>query len=195
LTPLTIPSFQYSEQTYQYEGPAIIEFFNAPSSTSQAPLGEAFSSSGQPQPKPKCVASIALNPKVKRLTLLVAESGGIYSVQAIPDDEESFPLGQARLLNFSGHPMAFRCNKNQAYTLANGEIRIINPGSNEELLVEPAYQVNNKWEKLSSKRISIYTDCQTSLFFLQSNSSLFRSTDGQILAAIPSFIVRSQVNK
>lgn len=201
-TRLHAPMYAYSE-TYKYQGAALLELFVAP-----PPLGPTYvkDDSGEftaiPNEKPDVikiaedalpVVSVALDPSLKRATLLVGESNGKYQIVVIRDNEEEFPPGQVRVLNFSSYRMAIRCNKTEMIALNPKESRIVKAGANEELTLEPAYEINGKWKKLTSKRLAMREGHQASHFFLQSGSNYFRAMDGQIMTALPSFTVYNRV--
>lgn len=201
-TRLKAPLFSYSEP-YQYQGPSNLELFTAeplppPVITLDGTGGFSVNENTKPDvihvaPDAVPAVSVSIDPRIRRATLLVGESGGKHNILVIGDNEDDFPPGQVRLYNVTPYRMAIRCNKTTTITLNSNECHVAQAGSNEELTLEPAYEINGKWKKLVSKRIAARRGYQATHFFLQSGSNYFRAMDGQIMTAIPSFTVYNHV--
>lgn len=201
-TRLKAPLFAYSEAS-QYQGPSNLDLYTAeplppPVITLDGTGGFSTNENTKNDvihvaPDAIPAVSVSIDARIKRATLLVGESGGKYNVSVVDDNQDDFPPGQVRLYNVTPYRMAIRCNKTTTIALNPNECRIVQAGVDEELTVEPAYEINGKWRKLVSKRIAARSGYQATHFFLQSGSNYFRSMDGQIMTAIPSFTVYNQV--
>lgn len=168
LQPIDAPAFERSK-VYKYSGPARMGFY-LPKDPDAKP--KADSKNAAP------VATVTLEPGVKRYTVLLAGKNGNYQAQAIADDEGKFPVGNARVFNLCPMRLAIRCNQANTTTLAPGKWEILSPGADHVLAAESAYEAKGTWLRANMDYIPVPPEWQTSIFFLLSDASYFKSIDG-----------------
>lgn len=177
LVPVTVPAYLRSK-VYKYAGPARMGFYlkDAPQDPKQ---GETP------------VATVRFEPGVHRYTVLLAGQSGVYLAQAVADDPDKFPIGQARLFNLCPTRMAIRCNQASTLVLAPKQYVLVKPEPNHVLVTQAAYETDGGWRKASDDFVPIRPDEQTSIFFLLSEDQRFRSVDG-VARAVQMVILRGK---
>lgn len=151
---VVVPEYERSPDM-KYEGPPLLEFYRLP----QTVTPDA--------PPPPVVASVLLDPAIKKATLLLVPiRGGKYEVVVIPDDIGTFPVGQALLINFTRRNLALRCNGAAPFTLAPREQRFT-PGDGRKLDAELAEERNGRWKRIQRNFVPVLPDQQTIIVFIK----------------------------
>jgi len=179
---LQVPAYARSP-VYKYSGPAQMGFY-----VKNPAAGKPGTSS---EPKEMPVATVTLDPGVKRYTVLIAGGDNRYQAQAIADDEDKFPVGRARILNLCPFRLAIRCNQTSTVTLDSRQSAIVSPGADHVLAAETVYELGGEWKRANSDFIPAPPDRQTSIFLLHSEAKHFRSVDG-IGSVLQMFILREK---
>ncbi len=144
---------------YDYNGPAEMELYS-------------------PDAKDEKVGTVVFPVGPKRFTVLIGGQPGHYQTRVIADDETTFPIGSARVLNLTSTRMLFRYNQAHAITIDAGKHAILRPREDLQLVAETAFERNGKWRRSNDDFIYVPSDGQTSVFYFENDSSYFKSIDG-----------------
>jgi hypothetical protein len=172
-TSLHVPLFARS-QPQTYSGPARVAFY------------EPDATSGKPAER-RLLGEVVLPAGTARVLLLFIPGGdGAWSIFPLPENEDSFPPGHARLFNTTRLPLMVKSRDGQAVSLPpNGQALLSGNGINLGLQV--AWQKNGDWQLAANGIFSLKPSARRTIFLTLSDSDYFkvRTMEGTTLAASP----------
>lgn len=118
---------------------------------------------GAPAPPEPVLARFPVQPEVDRYLVIVAAGGApearVFSVFAIPDGGESLPLRHARVLNFTGAPLAVRLGAGAAVVgAAQSVVLDAAPEADGHAALQLAISEqgdDNRWRLVRSMRVAV----------------------------------------
>jgi hypothetical protein len=206
---LTALAFRYSE-TIRYSGPQALEIFQDPNAASQidgellAAMRRRAAEDGIPLPaefskgpanpaaggEPRLIARTVLPAASRHVTILLAPGrDGTFQTHVIDDDPARLPYGRLRILNYSPHLVALRCNGKAARELKPKEAFIVVP-ENGQVIYELGYHHEGAWQMQENNLIPVSESDQVQFIILRSDADFFASSDGSRAGFLQSVVLR-----